>query len=61
MKTLELTDVQFKLLKGTLDDLITLGYRKAVGDAIINVLGQVGRTDAEIKTLKSIHARMKRQ
>lgn len=31
MKTLELTDVQFKLLKGTLDDLITLGFRKAVG------------------------------
>lgn len=59
MKNLELTDTQFKLLKATLDDLITSGYRKAIGNTIINVLGQVGRTDAEMRALKSIHAKMR--
>jgi len=61
MKKIELTDKQFRLLRTTLDTLIVLGYRKAIGPNVLNILGQTACTDEEIKDLKNIYNKMKKQ
>lgn len=58
--TLELSKMQFWMLKNLLEVSVNGGYRKAVGERVVNVLGGLQCNDEQFRLLKSINNKIKK-